>query len=179
MNTKAGCWWLNTVTPVMLTEQQWKVRHHKKGRRKSLSAVWQEVQVISEVQICSASFPTVWICPNFLPRHLKVSSCVLSVLLNWTQVCLGGGTQKVNNAFRFFHDMKHRHDSLRQSSRHCSQTDRLMLKEQSNQKQNSSLIFCPPPPPCWCKVRGNVVAVFSWVTVEAGGLSKNGNKLKH
>lgn len=134
-----------------------------------LSCNLQEAHMIEEVQTRSAFphfLPYEFVLTFFfLPRHLKVSSsapCVVSVatlsagLSGVVPGTFCASTQKVNNAFRFFHDMQHRRYSpdsiIRQGSRHCSQTGWLILKEQLKQEQKSS--HCLPFPTCQGKVRG-------------------------
>lgn len=76
MNTKAGCWWLNTVTPVMLTEQQLKVRHHKSGRRKAFSSlncvlrVWALLQAALKQHVFNLT-------PALTPHFWKTFSSLL------------------------------------------------------------------------------------------------------
>lgn len=71
----AGCWWLNTIAPVMLTEQQWKVRHYKSGRN-ALSSL----NYVLQSPGCNPKEPPLKMWRGGLNFY---STCFLLLLIEW------------------------------------------------------------------------------------------------
>lgn len=109
-DSKVGCWWLNTVAPVLLMEQQWKVRHSNSGRNalssfnyvlRSLSCDLPEVEIsCSECGGCFKAHLLIEIKTSIQHScHCNTERCPfvnsLSALLCCMHGCLGGVCRKV------------------------------------------------------------------------------------